>query len=104
AHEVSDSVLYLLASANTKWELFPYEAHLNSIHSGMDGRAIGAAWLANEVSALERESDPLPYTYALTDLRQLNAVASATAALARTLTETLTLQPTRNAISAALAK
>ena len=83
AYEVRDSVRYLLASPGWKWAGFPYDQHLATAASG-DGRAIGHAWFANEVSYM-RQRNAEPFTYTLLDLSRVEALRTATDALAQAL-------------------
>lgn len=85
-YEVRDSVDYLLASPNLKWAVSDYAAHIEDINGQRDARQLLEEWLHNETSVLNANH---PYTYALTDLRQIADLRVALDGLAAALSETL---------------
>jgi uncharacterized repeat protein (TIGR01451 family) len=72
AYEVRENVDYLLASENWTWTIHSYDAHIGAVDGRRNARTIGKAWMENDANAL-REDD-YPFTYALSDLSQIEAV------------------------------
>lgn len=91
AYEVSDSVDYLLASANTKWATFPYDQLLPQVAAMSDGRSLGEVWAKQEVAILQSMPGH-PYTFALINEQQMAQLATATSALAEALIPLLPTQ------------
>jgi predicted outer membrane repeat protein len=87
AYEVRNSVDYLLASPNTDWTSFAYDAMLSQVQPNRDGATIGQAWLAAETAALQ--SDAYPHTLAFYDLSQIEALANASKTLKDVLVQRL---------------
>ncbi len=72
AYEVRGSVDYLLASQNWAWTVHSYDAHIAAVDRTSDVLTLGEAWMENDASRLE--ADEYPFTYALSDLSQIEAV------------------------------
>lgn len=96
AYEVRDSVGFLLASESVKWSVFPYDAHLRGIDDAQTVADIGRLWLETEARILRAEggarapeSFTYPFTYSLTDLAQMPALAKALGDLGEALAEAL---------------
>ncbi|MBN1888582.1 MAG: DUF11 domain-containing protein [Thermoflexales bacterium] len=87
AYELRDGADYLLASESVKWGSFPYDLHINAVDGVKTARQIGQAWLQNEADLLRPEG--YPFTYALIDLGQVEALQTARDALATALIATL---------------
>ncbi len=84
AYELRNRADYLLASPNTDWATFAYDQLLPLARDDRDGRALGEAWLAAE-AALMRSRTGYPFTLALTDLRQIDPLATTVTAFADAL-------------------
>ncbi len=100
ADEIAPYVDYLLASPNTAWASFAYDAMLAATSVNMDGKAIGQAWLNAEKQALTSREPGYPYTLALYQLKQIDALATAVSALVTELNNAATSQ--RSAIKDAI--
>ncbi len=89
AYEVSDGVDLVLASENWSWASFPYDAYLGSgvLDGARTPAQIGAQWLGIQANLLR--SNAYPFTLALIDSDQMNAVRSSVEALASALSTTL---------------
>ncbi|MEM7534444.1 MAG: leucine-rich repeat domain-containing protein [Chloroflexota bacterium] len=74
AYEVSPYVRYQMFSANTAWATFPYDQHVNAIDGERSVIEIGKAWIQNEVNILE---GTYPFTFAMVESSQLEAIQSA---------------------------
>ncbi len=85
-YEINDSVDYLLASPNIKWAVSDYAAHINDINGQRDARQLLEEWLHNEAGVLNSNH---PFTYALTDLGQIDDLRVAIDNLALALKDTL---------------
>jgi hypothetical protein len=72
AYEVRNYVDYLLASENWTWTVHSYRAHIEAVDGTRNARTLGKAWMENDASALEE--DEYPFTYALSDLSQIESV------------------------------
>jgi hypothetical protein len=92
AYEVRNTAHYLLASPNTVWASFPYHLLLKQVKSDSDAQAIGKAWLDVEAGELRPS---YPFTLALIDLTQLEALLGAANTLAD---ELISVMPTQRAV------
>lgn len=101
-YEMRNSANYLLASPNTAWSSFAYDAMLAAVKQTNTSETIGRAWLAAEKAVLDSGGADHPYTLALYNLGQMEPLAQAMSGLAATLQSTLSGQ--RNAILAAYAE
>ncbi|NJN66887.1 MAG: DUF11 domain-containing protein [Chloroflexaceae bacterium] len=103
-YEIRDSVDFLLVSPNVKWAVSEYDRHIRAIDGQRNAREILEAWMANEASVLQgnvvsmlqggavsvlQAIDPQPYTYAVIDLNQMEALRTALDNLAEALMATL---------------
>ncbi len=77
AYEVRDNVNYLLASPNTAWTSFAYDTMLAAVTAEQDAETIGKAWFTAEKNALDSRTSGHPYTLALYNLRNIEALAQA---------------------------
>jgi hypothetical protein len=104
ADEIAPAVDYLLASPNTAWASFAYDAMLTAITPGLSTEQIGRAWLDAEKAALDGGNPDgatrYPYTLALYRLDQIDGLTTAVGGLATALNSAVSGQ--RAAIDAAL--
>jgi len=90
AYELRNGADFLLASESWSWTAFPYDQHIADagaiLASGAaaPAKAIGEAWLGNEVAALSEE-DNYPFTVSLTDLSKMPSLIAAQNQLADAL-------------------
>jgi uncharacterized repeat protein (TIGR01451 family) len=75
AYEVRDNAEYLLASENWTWTIHSYRAHIEAVNGTRNARTIGKAWMENDANPLR--ANAYPFTYALSDLSQIEAVIQA---------------------------
>ncbi|MBN1890055.1 MAG: right-handed parallel beta-helix repeat-containing protein [Thermoflexales bacterium] len=87
AYELRGEADYLLASESVKWASFPYDLHIDAVDGVRTARQLGHAWLQNEADLLRPEG--YPFTYALIDLGQVEALQTVRDALATALVATL---------------
>lgn len=83
AYELRDSVDYMLASPNTAWASFTYDAMLRGVDNTQSAEQVGQAWLRAEAIALS--SELYPYTLSLFNLDKVGLVAQAVSQLADAL-------------------
>jgi len=91
AYELRNHADYLLASSNTDWATFAYDQLLSQVDHTQDGRALGEAWLETEAALLNSRAG-YPFTLALTDLRQVDALTSTVSTLADAIQTVLPAQ------------
>jgi uncharacterized repeat protein (TIGR01451 family) len=87
AYEIRDSVGYMLASPNIKWSVADYDLHISAIDGQRNARQILEAWMTSEAELLADYDHP--YTYAVADLSQIDALHTALSDLATALIATL---------------
>ena len=76
AYQMRGLAHYLIASENQAWSAFAYDAYRDAVGPATDPRTFATSVVDRYAQRVEDERDPLPYTLAALDLRQVNPVVA----------------------------